>query len=114
VCRPIHPSSRSNCLDPFKSDEEFRLREQQGLSPLATSEYSSSGEEEEEESDGPPSERWEPTSPLTESRGGGRRASAWGGHGSVHRQAVYGRGGARCGGAGARHGVRRALEEEEA
>jgi hypothetical protein len=53
VCRPIHPSSRSYCLDPFKSDEEFRLREQQGLSPLATSEYSSSGEEE-EGSDGPP------------------------------------------------------------
>jgi hypothetical protein len=32
-------------------DEEFRLREQQGLSPPATSEYSSSGEGEEEESD---------------------------------------------------------------
>jgi hypothetical protein len=31
--------------------EEFRLREQQGLSPPATSEYLSSGEEEEEESD---------------------------------------------------------------
>jgi hypothetical protein len=33
-------------------DEEFRLSEQQGLSPLATSEYSSSGGEEKEESDG--------------------------------------------------------------
>jgi hypothetical protein len=33
-------------------DEEFRLREQQGLSPPATSEYSSLGEGEEEESDG--------------------------------------------------------------
>jgi hypothetical protein len=33
-------------------DEEFRLREQQGLSPAATSEYSSSEEEEERESDG--------------------------------------------------------------
>jgi hypothetical protein len=32
--------------------EEFRLREQQGLSPPATLEYSSSGEEEEEESNG--------------------------------------------------------------
>jgi hypothetical protein len=31
-------------------DEEYRLREQQGLSPLVTSEYSSLGEE--EESDG--------------------------------------------------------------
>jgi hypothetical protein len=33
-------------------DEEFRLHELQGLSPPATSEYSSSGEGEEEESDG--------------------------------------------------------------
>jgi hypothetical protein len=33
-------------------DEEFRLREQQGLSPPVTSEYLSSEEEEEEESDG--------------------------------------------------------------
>jgi hypothetical protein len=33
-------------------DEQFRLREQQGLYPPATSEYSSSGEEEEEENDG--------------------------------------------------------------
>jgi hypothetical protein len=73
--------------------------------------------------------------PLTESRGGGRGASAWGGRGSARRRAVYGRGGARRGGAGARRGgvgvsrggvwehdggdigrglsVRRALEEEE-
>jgi hypothetical protein len=45
--------------------EEFRLREQQGLSPPATSEYSSSEEEEEEESDGgqAPPERWEPAPP---------------------------------------------------
>jgi hypothetical protein len=43
-------------------DEEHRLCEQQGLSPPATSEYSSSGEGEEEESDGPP-ERWEPAPP---------------------------------------------------
>jgi hypothetical protein len=33
-------------------DEEYQLREQQGLSPLATSEYSLLGEGEEEESDG--------------------------------------------------------------
>jgi hypothetical protein len=33
-------------------DEEYRLREQQGLSPLATSEYSSLREGEEEESNG--------------------------------------------------------------
>jgi hypothetical protein len=32
-------------------DEEYRLREQQGLSPPVTPENSSSGEEEEEESD---------------------------------------------------------------
>jgi hypothetical protein len=46
-------------------DEEYHLREQQGLSPPATSEYSSSGEGEEEESDGgqAPSERWEPAPP---------------------------------------------------
>jgi hypothetical protein len=33
-------------------DEEYQLLEQQGLSPPATSEYSSLGEGEEEESDG--------------------------------------------------------------
>jgi hypothetical protein len=46
-------------------DEEYRLREQQGLSPSATSEYSSSGEGEEEESDGgqAPPERWQPAPP---------------------------------------------------
>jgi hypothetical protein len=45
--------------------EEFRLREQQGLSSPGTSEYSSSDEEEEEESDGgrAPPERWEPLPP---------------------------------------------------
>jgi hypothetical protein len=45
-------------------DEEYRLREQQGLSPPAASEYSSS-DEDEEESDGgrAPSERWDPTPP---------------------------------------------------
>jgi hypothetical protein len=34
-----------------QQDEEYRLREQHGLSPLVTPENSSSGEEEEEESD---------------------------------------------------------------
>jgi hypothetical protein len=45
--------------------EEFRLREQQGLSSPGTSEYSSLDEEEEEESDGgrAPPERWEPSAP---------------------------------------------------
>jgi hypothetical protein len=67
--------------------------------------------------------------PLTESRGGGRGASAWGRRGSACHQAVYRRGsarrggtGARCGGvwergsgdAGLHHSARRALEEEEA
>jgi hypothetical protein len=49
--------------------EEFRLREQLGLSSLATSEYSSS-DDEEEESDGgrAPPERWEPSPPRPEPR----------------------------------------------
>jgi hypothetical protein len=54
---------RRECRE--QRDEEYRLREQQGLSPLATSEYSSLGEGEEEESDGgqAPSKRWEPAPP---------------------------------------------------
>jgi hypothetical protein len=46
-------------------NEEFRLREQQGLSSPGTSEYSLSDEEEEEESDGgrAPPERCEPSPP---------------------------------------------------
>jgi hypothetical protein len=49
---------------PGTEGEEFRLREQQGLSSPGTSEYSSS-DEEEEESDGgrAPPERWEPSPP---------------------------------------------------
>jgi hypothetical protein len=45
--------------------EEFRLREQRGLSSPATSEYSSSDEKEEEGSDGGRAlpERWEPAPP---------------------------------------------------
>jgi hypothetical protein len=49
-----------------RRSEEFRLREQQGLSSLGTEEYSLSGEEEEEEgSDGgrAPPERWELSPP---------------------------------------------------
>jgi hypothetical protein len=51
-------------------DIEFWLCEQQGLSPLATSEYSLSGEEKEEESDGGQAltERWEPAPPPQEPR----------------------------------------------
>jgi hypothetical protein len=40
--------------------------------------------------------------PLTQSRGGGGRDSAWGGRGNARRQAAYERGAARRGGAGAR------------
>jgi hypothetical protein len=111
--------------------EEFRLREQQGLSSPGTEEYSSSGEKEEEESDGgrPPPERWEPSPPLAQSRGGGERDGAWGGRRSARRRATYKGGNARRGGAGARRGdgrgcgsghtgggdnVRRAPEEKEA
>jgi hypothetical protein len=48
-----------------RRSEEFRLREQQGLSSPATSEFSSSDKEEGEESDGgrAPPERWEPSPP---------------------------------------------------
>jgi hypothetical protein len=67
-----------------KRDEEFRLREQQGLFPPVTSEYSSSEEEEEEECDGGVlPERWQLAPPLTESRGGGKVASPRGGCGSA-------------------------------
>jgi hypothetical protein len=43
--------------------EEFRLREQQGLSSPATSEYSSSDEEEESNRGRALPERWEPAPP---------------------------------------------------
>jgi hypothetical protein len=48
-----------------RRSEEFRLREQQGLSSPGTEEYSSSDKEEEEESDGGrvPPERWQPSPP---------------------------------------------------
>jgi hypothetical protein len=64
-------------------DEEFRLREQQGLSPPVTSEYSLSEEEEEEESDGGQAPlRGGSPRPLTESRGGGGGTSAGAGAGA--------------------------------
>jgi hypothetical protein len=50
-----------------RRSEEFRLREQQGLSSPRTEEYSSSGEEEEESDGGwAPPERWEPSPPRPE------------------------------------------------
>jgi hypothetical protein len=53
--------------------EEFWLREQQGLSSSATSEYSLSDEEEESDTGRALPERWEPAPPpLAQSRGGGR------------------------------------------
>jgi hypothetical protein len=65
---------------PGTKGREYRLREQQGLSPPATSEYSSSGEGEEEESDGGRLPREVGAcAPLTERRGGGRGTGAWGG-----------------------------------
>jgi hypothetical protein len=55
-------------------DEEFRLHEQQGLSPPATLEDSSSEEEEEEEDDGGRvlPERWEPAPPSPRAAGAAR------------------------------------------
>jgi hypothetical protein len=47
-------------------DEEFRLREQQGLSPPATSEDSSLGEEEESDGARALAERWAPSPPRPE------------------------------------------------
>jgi hypothetical protein len=109
-------------------DEEFRLREQQGLSPLTTLEDSSSGEEE-EESDGGQAlpNRWEPSphSPrateaaevIAHGAGAGtpaarqptreatRTAEAPARHGDD-----WGCGGGHAGG----HNVHRAPEEEEA
>jgi hypothetical protein len=51
-----------------------------------------------------PPERWDPAPPLTESRRGGRGASARDGRGSACRRAVCGRDGARHRGTGARRG----------
>jgi hypothetical protein len=49
-----------------RRSEEFRLREQQGLSSPETEEYSSSDEEKEEEDRGQVlPDRWEPAPPLS-------------------------------------------------
>jgi hypothetical protein len=112
-----------------RRSEEFRLREQQGLSSPGTEEYSSLGEAEEESDGGrAPLERWEPSPPFAQSRGGGEGDDAWGGHRSAHCQATYERGDARCRNASVRRGdgrgcggghagggdnVRRAPEEKE-
>jgi hypothetical protein len=104
--------------------EEFRLRELQGLSSPATSDYSSSDEEEEESDGGGASSPREvgACAPLTQGCRGGRRDSAWGGRRSVRHQAAYERGDVRhggdwgCGGGHVVHGHNacRAPEEEEA
>jgi hypothetical protein len=49
---------------PGTRSEEFRLREQQGLSSPATSEYSSSDNEEESDGERALAERWEAAPPL--------------------------------------------------
>jgi hypothetical protein len=110
-------------------DEEYRLRDLQGHFPPAASEYSSSSEEEEESNGGRAPPRGGILRPLTESRRGGRGASARGRRGSARRRAVCARDGARhgdtsacrgsvqercSGNAGRHHIVRRELEEEEA
>jgi hypothetical protein len=104
--------------------EEFRLREQLGLSSPTTLEYSSS-DEKEEESDGGWTlpERWEPSPPTPRAVEAAEETAPGVGRGSARRQAAYERGGTCRGGAGARrwddrgcgggHNVRRAPEEEE-
>jgi hypothetical protein len=112
-----------------RRSEEFRLREQQGLSSLGTEEYSSSGEEEEESDGGrAPPERWEPSPPRLEPRRR-RKRRRLGRAQEPHRRATYEGGDARRGDTGARRrdgrgcggghtgggdSVRRALEEKEA
>jgi hypothetical protein len=61
ACKKEKRIQRQECRE--QRSEEFRLREQLGLSSPATSEYSSS--EEEEESDGGRAlpKRWEPSPP---------------------------------------------------
>jgi hypothetical protein len=97
-------------------DEEYRLREQQGLSPPLAPANSSLDEEEEEQSDGgrAPREVESPT-PVTMGRGGGCGASARGRRGGSRHQVISGGVRGRHGGTGGRDGgVPRALEEEEA
>jgi hypothetical protein len=86
-----------------RRSEEFRLREQQGLSSPATSEFSSSDEEEEEESDGGRAspERWEPSLPSPRVAEAAEETAPGAG---ARRWASYERGHAHRGGAGARRG----------
>jgi hypothetical protein len=81
-------------------DEEYRLHEQQGLSPPVASEYSSSSEEEGVMGGGLPP-RSGILRPLTESCRCRRGAGARGGRGSTRHRAVRGRSGARRGSTGA-------------
>jgi hypothetical protein len=62
-----------------QESKEYRLREQQGLSPPMTPENSSSEEEEESDGGRPPREVESPT-PVTEGRRGGRGVGARGEH----------------------------------
>jgi hypothetical protein len=95
-------------------NEEYRLREQQGLSPSPALANSSSDEE---ESDGErtTSHRWEPAPPIATGRGSGHGIGPQGGHRTAHRRAIRA-GASRChGGAGGRSGgTTPALKEEEA
>jgi hypothetical protein len=50
-------------------DEEFQLRKQQGLSPLAALVNSSSDEEEESDGEWATSDRWEPAPPSPRAEG---------------------------------------------
>jgi hypothetical protein len=84
-------------------DEEYRLRDQQGLSPPVTSEYSSSGEGEEEESDRgqAPPKRWDPAPPSPRAVEAAEEKAPGAG---ARRRAVCGRGDAHRGGTSARRG----------
>jgi hypothetical protein len=83
--------------------EEYRLREQHGLSPPGTPAGSSS--EEEEESDrGQPPRDVESFAPVTTGRGGGCGVGARGGCGGTRHRAICGGAYEHRGGAGERHG----------
>jgi hypothetical protein len=70
-----------------RRSEEFRLREQQGLSSPGTEEYLSSDEEEEEEERlwGRPSLIGGSLPPITGAGSGGKSGIAWGGRGGARR-----------------------------
>jgi hypothetical protein len=62
-----------------RQSEEYRLREQQGLSPLANPEYSSSSSEKEESDGGGLPQELGARTRIAKSRRGGRGAGARGG-----------------------------------